>query len=89
MRQITLYLSPHLFCDVAFPSWNPAAFLNSYIEDDTQVLVRPDKPNAPQYIMDITPAVEELGYKPQYSYLEMLRDFKTEMELAENRLLQK
>ena len=55
----------------------------------SKIVMRPDKPNAPQYIMDITPAVEELGYKPQYSYLEMLRDFKTEMELAENRLLQK
>ena len=40
----------------------------------------PDKPNAPQYIMDVTPAVEELGYKPQYDYLSTLRDFKREME---------
>ncbi len=50
----------------------------------SQLIMRPDKPNAPQYIMDITPAVQELGYKPQYSYLEMLRDFKYEMEQAEN-----
>lgn len=50
----------------------------------SQLIMRPDRPNAPQYIMDITPAVQELGYKPQYSYLEMLRDFKYEMEQAEN-----
>ena len=37
-------------------------------------------PNAPQYIMDIEPAVKELGYIPQYDYLHMLMDFKKEME---------
>ena len=37
----------------------------------------------PQYIMDIAPAAKELGYKPKYNYLEMLRDFKKEMLLAE------
>lgn len=50
----------------------------------SQIVMRPDKPNAPQYIMDITPAVEELGYKPQYNYLDMLQDFKKEMQHAEN-----
>lgn len=44
------------------------------------IIMCPDKPNAPQYIMDVTPAVEELGYKPQYDYLSTLRDFKREME---------
>ena len=46
----------------------------------SEIIMRPDKPNAPQYIMDITPAVEELGYKPQYNYLDMLQDFKKEMQ---------
>ena len=50
----------------------------------SQLIMRPDKPNAPQYVMDITPAVQELGYKPQYGYLEMLHDFKHEMEQAES-----
>lgn len=50
----------------------------------SQIIMRPDKPNAPQYIMDITPAIQELGYKPKYNYLEMLRDFKREMQYAEN-----
>ena len=31
--------------------------------------MRPDKTNAPQYIMDITPAVQELGYAPEYDIL--------------------
>lgn len=34
--------------------------------------------------MDITPAVQELGYEPQYSYLDMLYDFKREMEKSKN-----
>lgn len=46
----------------------------------SELIMRPDKPDAPQYIMDITPAVQELGYEPQYSYLDMLYDFKREME---------
>lgn len=48
----------------------------------SKIIMRPDKPNAPQYIMDITPAREELGYVPQYDYLDMLRDFKKEMEVT-------
>lgn len=47
---------------------------------ESELIMRPDKPNAPQYVMDITPAVEELGYRPKYDYLEMLGDFKREME---------
>ena len=49
----------------------------------SEIIMRPDKPNAPQYIMDITPAKEELGYKPKYNYLDMLRDFKREMQNVE------
>lgn len=46
----------------------------------SQIIMRPDKPNAPQYIMDITPAIEELGYQPKYDYISSLKDFKLEME---------
>lgn len=46
----------------------------------SQIIMCPEKPNAPQYIMDISPAVKELGYKPEYDYLNMLRDFKKEMQ---------
>ena len=31
--------------------------------------------------MDISNAIEELDYKPKYSYLDYLKDFKKEMEL--------
>ena len=49
----------------------------------SNIVMKPEKPNAPQYIMDITAAKEELGYSPQYDYLAMLRDFKMEMEKHE------
>lgn len=46
----------------------------------SRIIMRPDMPNAPQYIMDIQDAVDELDYKPQYDYLSMLQDMKLEME---------
>ena len=50
----------------------------------SKIIMCPEKPNAPQYIMDITPAREELGYEPQYDYIKMLKDFKNEMEKNSN-----
>lgn len=46
----------------------------------SEIVLRPDMPNAPQYIMDIQPAIDELGYEPKYDYISMLKDFKDEME---------
>ncbi len=47
---------------------------------ESEIIMRPDKPNAPQYIMDITNAKNELGYEPSYSYIEMLIDMKKERD---------
>lgn len=41
-------------------------------------IYRPDKPNALFNHLDITKTVNELGYNPQYSYIEWLKDFKEE-----------
>ena len=51
---------------------------------ESTITSRPDMPNAPKYIMDIEPAVRELGYKPRYDYISMLKDFKAEMEKQDN-----
>ena len=41
----------------------------------SKMVYRPDKPDAPQYIMDIEPAKEELGYSPLFAdYAVMLKD---------------
>jgi len=41
----------------------------------------PERPNSREFIMDISNAREELGYEPQYYYIDYLKDFKKEMEL--------
>lgn len=46
----------------------------------SNIIMRPDKPNEPQYIMDISNAKEDLGYEPEYNYIAMLEDMKKEME---------
>lgn len=48
--------------------------------NNNPIIFKPEYGDAPQYIMDITPAMLELGYKPQFSYIEMLKDMKAEME---------
>lgn len=47
---------------------------------NSEIIYRPDKPNAPKYVMDITDAVNDLGYSPKYPYEVWLADFKDEME---------
>ena len=47
----------------------------------SEIIFRKDKPNAPQYIMDISNARSELGYEPQFCYIDMLKDMKYESRL--------
>lgn len=42
----------------------------------------PDKPNAPQYIMDISELERDFNYIPQYSYMDTLMEIKQEMKKA-------
>lgn len=51
------------------------------VEKKSEIIFRPDKPDAPQYIMDISNAKDELGYNPMYSYLSMLEDMKLERDI--------
>lgn len=50
-------------------------------EHRSVIIPRPDMPDAPAYLMDISNAVEELGYQPAFSYMDYLRAFKEEMRL--------
>jgi len=45
----------------------------------SKILYRRDKPNARQFIHDISKTKKDLGYKPKYNYLALLHDFKEEM----------
>ena len=87
-----LYLA--LFVDRSFGHYNVGTGIGTTLEDQIKgiievfcssdqksgIIYRPDLPNAPQYIMDITPAVNDLGYTPQYDYIAMLNDFKRHMD---------
>ncbi len=52
--------------------------------NNNRIVYRPDMPDSPQYIMDIAPATIDLGYKPEYLYLDMLKDMKREMMKKES-----
>lgn len=47
----------------------------------SDIIFCPEKQNAPKYIMNIDLAKADLGYIPKYSYIDMLKDMKKEMEL--------
>ncbi|MCK9627022.1 MAG: NAD(P)-dependent oxidoreductase [Bacteroidales bacterium] len=50
-------------------------------ENQSRILFSPEMRNAPQYIMCIDEAKEELGYEPLYNYIDMLKDMKKERDL--------
>ncbi len=50
-------------------------------DKESDIICRPDKPNGRQFIHDISKTKEELGFEPEYDYLNSLTDFKKEMEL--------
>ena len=47
----------------------------------SEISYDPNKPDTLQSILDWSKTKEELNYEPEYSFLEMLRDFKQEMEI--------
>lgn len=49
----------------------------------SKIIVRTDKPDSPQYIMDISKTTRDLGYTPKYLYTDSLIDMKKER--SENR----
>lgn len=52
----------------------------SPIDNSSEVIYKPDKPNARQFVHDISKATNELGYQPKFDYRMLLEDFKLEME---------
>lgn len=47
-------------------------------EKQSEIIPVPEKPGFVSFVMDIENATEELGYVPQYTYLEYLEDYKKE-----------
>lgn len=50
-------------------------------ENPSKIVECPDKKDCDDFVMDITNIKEELGYEPQYNYIDYLKDYKKEMEL--------
>jgi UDP-glucose 4-epimerase len=48
---------------------------------ESKLIYRPDKPDAREYVNDISKPMKELGYKPHFDYIEGLKAFKHEMEI--------
>lgn len=46
----------------------------------SEIIYRPDKPDARSYTIDISKASQDFGYSPEYTYIEYLKDLKKEME---------
>lgn len=58
-------------------------------DNKSMIVPCPDKPNSRSYTMDISKAIEELGYEPKYDYISYLKDFKKEMEIDRYKELRK
>ena len=56
-------------------------------EAPSPITYDPQKPDAAEYIFDISKTQRELGYVPKYDYRAYLQDFKKEMELQRFQLL--
>ena len=48
---------------------------------ESKLVYRPDKPDAREYVNDISKPMKELGYKPKFDYIEGLKALKHEMEI--------
>lgn len=50
-------------------------------DNHSPILYDPTKPDATEYVFDISKTIKYLGYNVQYHYLDYLKDMKREMEL--------
>lgn len=50
-------------------------------EKKSKIIYRPDKPCGGGFLMDISNAINELGYQPQYDCKALFEDYKKEMDL--------
>lgn len=50
-------------------------------EHSSKIVVCPEKPDSPTYLLDVSKTIEQLGYEPHYDYITYLKDLKHEMEI--------
>ena len=49
--------------------------------DKVRIIERPEKPSFTSFVMDIDSMRRDLGYEPDYTYIEYLQDYKKERDL--------
>ncbi len=47
----------------------------------SKIIVNRDKPDSPNFCLDISKTINQLGYEPKYDYISFLKDLKHEMEI--------
>ena len=52
------------------------------VNHKSEIIEKPDGAGFTSFVMDIRNADEDLGYKPQDTYLKYLEDYKKERELG-------
>lgn len=57
------------------------------VDKRSKIVYCPDKPDAREFVHDISKTRRELGYEPQYDYMSLLTAFKKEMEMQRFRQL--
>ena len=50
-------------------------------EHRSNIVEKPEKSSFTSFVMDIENAKKDLGYKPEFSYIRYLQDYKNEQEL--------
>lgn len=50
-------------------------------DNKSEIIYRPDKPVTGGFLMDVQNAIDELGYEPQYSFRDLMEDYKKEMTI--------
>ena len=46
----------------------------------SKIIYCPEKPSSPQFVLDISHAKQDLGYKPEYNFDRFLNEFKIDLE---------
>ncbi len=52
----------------------------SPLSHPSKIVMAPEKPSAPFFLLDIQKTIDELGYHPKFNYIKSLKDIKKEME---------
>lgn len=95
IKDLCQMLYKALFADLNGGTYNAGTGIKTTLEDQikgivqvfspenkkSEIIEKPEKPGFTSFVMDIAGLTEDLGYKPEFSYIRYLEDYKKEMEL--------